>query len=311
MIRSTTIFSLLLASAAGLTLASDTTATATLTSPWPSATSDDDDDGHHGGSQGDDDDDDGGGPQGGDDDDDGGCGNGGDDDDDDGGCNGGCPDTTPPTIVCPELAKIFCGAPTGPDALGFPLVTDDTDPAPRVTWHDSVNRDFCGANRFDSVITRTWRAEDRCGNVATCTQTIDVIKELATIDVEPGECPNVYDPSCWPLKITLVGTPDFRISQVLPGSIKLWLEDCDSGFVRPAFSCYGDRTAPHQQASECDCGVAGPDGRTDLNMNFSRWRLNQEFGLDDLPAGTQVRLVVSGLLCNGCKFIATDCLTIP
>ena len=102
------------------------------------------------------------------------------------------------------------------DALGFPVVTDDTDPNPKVTWSDSIQDDFCNAERFDKVITRTWRVRDRCGNVATCTQVIDVVKAFVDVDLIPGQCPNVLPQGCQPLRVAILGRPDFHVSKIIP-----------------------------------------------------------------------------------------------
>jgi hypothetical protein len=79
-------------------------------------------------------------------------------------------DTTPPTIVAPPNLTLECPAPTTTNATGMPMVTDGCS-ATTVSYSDSVSNN-CGGTK---IISRTWRATDGCGNVATAFQTITVI----------------------------------------------------------------------------------------------------------------------------------------
>jgi hypothetical protein len=79
-------------------------------------------------------------------------------------------DTTPPTIVAPADLTLECPAATTTNATGVPTVTDSCS-ATTVTFTDSVSNN-CGGTK---IVSRTWRAADGCGNVATALQTITVI----------------------------------------------------------------------------------------------------------------------------------------
>lgn len=78
-------------------------------------------------------------------------------------------DTTPPAITCPAAKSINCYDSTLPSNTGIPLVTDDIDPHPALSYADAVTGDACPGS---STITRTWTATDASGNSANCTQTI-------------------------------------------------------------------------------------------------------------------------------------------
>lgn len=94
-------------------------------------------------------------------------------------------DTNNPTISCPGEATVQCGTSTAPADTGGPATADDDcDPAPDVIFIDTEEPGSCPQSK---IITRTWTAEDRCGNSATCVQTINVVDTTApTITSCPG-----------------------------------------------------------------------------------------------------------------------------
>ena len=91
-------------------------------------------------------------------------------------------DTTAPVLHAPADRTVECrdcltgGTVVLPTATGTPdTPTDNCDPAPVVTYADSVAA-ACGNSK---VITRTWTATDACGNSASATQTITVTDTTA------------------------------------------------------------------------------------------------------------------------------------
>ncbi|MCK6456589.1 MAG: hypothetical protein L6Q92_08685 [Phycisphaerae bacterium] len=80
-------------------------------------------------------------------------------------------DTVPPVITCPPNIQLECGGcvDTSPAVTGRPQVQDNCDPCPDVTYCDSRE------GNCPATITRVWRARDRCGNSATCTQIITLV----------------------------------------------------------------------------------------------------------------------------------------
>ena len=101
------------------------------------------------------------------------------------------PDTTAPAITCPPNVTIEAGESEEPSNTGQATATDTNDPSPTVTYSDSR------AGSCPEVITRTWTAEDDCGNTSSCIQTITVedttapvISCPADVAIEAGESEN-------------------------------------------------------------------------------------------------------------------------
>lgn len=75
-------------------------------------------------------------------------------------------DTTPPALNCPANALLDCGASTDPADTGVATASDNCDSNVAVSFEDSYDR--------DTLITRTWRAVDQCGNESICHQLLTV-----------------------------------------------------------------------------------------------------------------------------------------
>ena len=89
-------------------------------------------------------------------------------------------DTTRPVISCPATATISCEDSTDPANTGTPTATDNCDP--NVTTFRFSDVTTPGACPQEMTITRTWEAEDACGNVsASCVQTINVVDNTAPV----------------------------------------------------------------------------------------------------------------------------------
>jgi len=220
-------------------------------------------------------------------------------------------DCTPPVITCPEDGKVFCGESTSPNDLGRATATDNCDTNVKISYSDTIVPGDCAANRFDSVIRRRWRARDNDCNTSTCTQLIDVVKQVTALDIRPGVFPNGYDAdACDLLPVTILGLDGFNVGNIQWNTVKMYTRNCDGGPVSPQCFSMGDVAGPFFGGMECSGAVVGPDGKLDLTAYFSRNKMNQRLGLDDLPAGTQVPLVITGRLCTGCKFIAEDCVLV-
>lgn len=80
-------------------------------------------------------------------------------------------DITDPEITCPNSVSIDCDESYNPANTGSPVVTDNCDPSPAVTYSDVIIPGFC-PNAF--TIQRTWTATDACGNYISCMQVISV-----------------------------------------------------------------------------------------------------------------------------------------
>ncbi len=90
-------------------------------------------------------------------------------------------DNTSPTLSCPPFMIISCQSDTTPATLGFAVATDDCTPDNLIEYSytdDTHNLTQCnGTGSF----TRHWQAEDMCGNVAACIQTIVIIDNEAPV----------------------------------------------------------------------------------------------------------------------------------
>lgn len=78
-------------------------------------------------------------------------------------------DTTPPTITCPPAVTVQCLGDAPPANFAGGSVSDDRDPNPVVTHEGDVVSGNCPV-----TISRTYKATDASGNMASCTQIITV-----------------------------------------------------------------------------------------------------------------------------------------
>jgi hypothetical protein len=126
-------------------------------------------------------------------------------------------DTTRPVLTVPANVDLGCNPlDTSPDATRWATATDNCDPAPLVTYTDSVSTVGCRV-----TIERTWRATDACRNSAQGVQRITY-----TQDTEPPtiHCPgHVYRTSTEP--------PGSRVWVTFPITAS---DACDPS---PAVSC--------------------------------------------------------------------------
>jgi hypothetical protein len=103
-------------------------------------------------------------------------------------------DFTPPSIICPPNVTAQCDTVTNLTVTGRATATDTCDPAPTLTYTDSVVGTPCQT----MVVTRTWIATDCAGNTNTCTQTITVQGDTTApsvacppnrvVNTDPGNC---------------------------------------------------------------------------------------------------------------------------
>ena len=109
-------------------------------------------------------------------------------------------DTTPPVITCPAPITINCDASQLPANTGTATATDNCDPTPIVSHSDVV---VAGTEVGNSLITRTWKATDACGNFTTCMQLITV----HDVNAPTITCPADITLNCNQLPVTgLTGT---------------------------------------------------------------------------------------------------------
>ncbi len=97
-------------------------------------------------------------------------------------------DNVPPVITCPENVTIECDESTSPDSTGIATAIDDCQLNVAVTFTDSIAPGACPQ---EYSLTRTWTADDSCGNTSTCVQSITV--EDTTPPTFVPECQLVFD----------------------------------------------------------------------------------------------------------------------
>jgi uncharacterized repeat protein (TIGR01451 family) len=82
--------------------------------------------------------------------------------------------------VAPTISGVGSNA-SRPCSVGLfsnPTATDNCDPAPTLTFQDTITPGSCP---FSFVHTRTWTATDKCGNARTASQTITVVDSNAPV----------------------------------------------------------------------------------------------------------------------------------
>ena len=80
-------------------------------------------------------------------------------------------DTTPPSITCPADVTVECSDDLTSATQGMATASDNCDNDPTITEADVITPGACDDAY---TITRTWTAEDDCGNSTNCDQTITV-----------------------------------------------------------------------------------------------------------------------------------------
>ncbi len=94
-------------------------------------------------------------------------------------------DTIYPVITCPPDITIACTDSPLPENTGSATATDDCDSSLLIIRNDSDTLTGCSSPQ---TITRTWGAQDGCGNRATCNQIISVtIPGCGDGTQDPGE----------------------------------------------------------------------------------------------------------------------------
>jgi hypothetical protein len=216
--------------------------------------------------------------------------------------------TEPLTIHCPPTAKLACGASTDPSVTGMPTVTGGCG-GETITFSDQVRSSACSATRFDSLVTRTWTVTDACGNTASCTQALHVLRKVVPIDVKPTSCPNPFQVgSGGVLPVAILGTATFDATTVDPTTVQIWTVNCRSGPVSPTDQISVEDVATPFHGSGCDCHTLGADGFPDLVLHFDKQEVRDILG--PTPIDGFKRLVITARTYEGCSIVGSDCVRI-
>ena len=88
-------------------------------------------------------------------------------------------DSDAPVINCPENLEVSCEDDLSTNALGFATADDNCTPTQLIQVNYSDNITVLPACNNTGILVRTFTASDACGNVSSCTQTIQVVDETA------------------------------------------------------------------------------------------------------------------------------------
>jgi hypothetical protein len=134
------------------------------------------------------------------------------------------------------------------------------------------------------------------------------------VDIKPGSCPNPINRSSrGVIPISILGTGNLDVADIDVSSVTLSRADGIGGAVAPnegppgPHSVYEDTGTPFD-GEACGCHDLGGDGVMDLSMKFRTDDVVAALELDDLPAGAELELVVSGTLVDGTPFSGSDCV---
>ena len=218
---------------------------------------------------------------------------------------GGVP---PLAIVCPGTAKLFCGEPFDPSAIGSATAFGGCEPVV-VTFADIVGPESCPADRFQFLISRVWTATDACGQSVSCLQEIHILRQVWYLDIKPQSCPNPINGG-GVVPIGLLGSAGKDVTQIDPSSIQIWRVKCSAGGgLTPTMVDYSDVGTPYTGAL-CGCHTLGGDGILDLNLKFDKKAMDQTLNLSSVPKKSTIELVVTARLYDGCEIVAVDCVRV-
>ena len=133
--------------------------------------------------------------------------------------------------------------------------------------------------------------------------------EPVDIDVKPGSCPNPLNlKSKGVLPVAVLGTAEFDVTTIDPGTILLTREGCE-GVAAIRWS-YKDIATPFT-GELCDCNDLNGDSYIDLTLKFDTQELVSKLELDNV-AGETIPLTVTGNLNaeNGGTIEGKDCIRV-
>jgi len=114
-------------------------------------------------------------------------------------------DNQPPAITCPPNVTIQCSASTLPANTGVATATDNCTGSPIIGFSDITAAGSCPQAK---TITRTWTAQDGCGNSSSCTQTIAVIDNTPPVIACPANITIQCTASTLPANTGTAGATD-------------------------------------------------------------------------------------------------------
>ena len=147
-----------------------------------------------------------------------------------------------------------------------------------------------------------------------CLETTVEVKNVTPVfvDIKPGSCPNSFNvKNNGVLPVAVLGTMDFDVTTIDPGTIRLTREPVDC-FVQPIrWSC--EDVATPFEGELCDCHDLNGDGYMDLTLKFDTQELVSCLALEEL-AGETIPLTLTGNLkeeAGGTPITGEDCVRVP
>lgn len=129
------------------------------------------------------------------------------------------------------------------------------------------------------------------------------------VDIKPGSCPNPLNlGSKGVLPVAVLGTEDFNVTTIDPGTILLTREGVEGG-VAPTRWNYEDVATPFD-GELCDCHELTGDGYRDLSLKFDMQAVVTTLGLSG-EAGNTIPLTITGKLkeeAGGTSIEGQDCI---
>ena len=159
----------------------------------------------------------------------------------------------------------------------------------------------------DNVVSESDEANNCMANELEC----EVCVIPVDIDVKPGSCPNPLNlKSKGVLPVAVLGTAEFDVTTIDPGTILLIREGCE-GVAAPIRWSYEDVATPFT-GELCDCHDLNGDGYIDLTLKFDTQELVSNLKLDEV-AGETIPLAVTGDLKaenGGTPIEGKDCIRV-
>ena len=221
-------------------------------------------------------------------------------------------DFEPPTLVVPPDVAVGPKDSTAPSATGFPTVTDNCNPNPTVTFVDTP----IGKEK----IQRRWIASDGCRKTTAIQELFFVFDGFAHVDFLPGQCPNGLNVGFQAggtfgggvlgnaIDSTTVDLGSITVQRV--SFFNQAVGGTPAGpAVAPISATLGDIGTPFI-GDPCECTSLGPDGTLDVDLLFDLQQFVTVLGLDQVPNGTTVPLLVRGKFLDGEVFEGVDCVVV-
>lgn len=137
---------------------------------------------------------------------------------------------------------------------------------------------------------------------------------VLALDIKPGGCPNPLNAmSHGMLPVAVLGMEDFDAALIDISSLTIARADGIGDSVSPNEGPPGPHTTLDDVATPfdgelCNCHDLDGDGITDLVIHFSTPQIVEAMQLENLPDGSQIELVISGMLTDTTPFTAIDCI---